>query len=386
MKDNEKKGTTNRIVLLTGELSGEIHGTNLVKSINSKYNIDFSGMGGRRLKQEGMEVVYDYNAISLMGISEIFTKTHHIISALNTIKRHIRDVRPLCVILVDFPGFNLRIAGYAKRLGIPVIYFIPPQVWAWHRSRVYKIKKYVDLVISILPFEKGFYREYRIEAKYVGHPFANIIKPTMARDEFFRMIDIDMGHPLITIMPGSRENEVLRHMPVLLSITDILKKRLDHVGIVLPVAENIPDRLIKDSISGRAITALRGYNYDALYHSDAAIIASGSATLEAAILGVPTAVIYKISTLSYLLAKMLVDVKFISLPNLIAGKEVFPEFIQHLDPEKIAERVIYMLNNDRVEIKKDLAYIKAELGGFDSYSMARDEIVSFLEHRYGTIS
>jgi len=386
LKDNEKKGTTNRIVLLTGELSGEIHGTNLVKSINSKYNIDFSGMGGRRLKQEGMEVVYDYNAISLMGISEIFTKTHHIISALNTIKRHIRDVRPLCVILVDFPGFNLRIAGYAKRLGIPVIYFIPPQVWAWHRSRVYKIKKYVDLVISILPFEKGFYREYRIEAKYVGHPFANIIKPTMARDEFFRMIDIDMGHPLITIMPGSRENEVLRHMPVLLSITDILKKRLDHVGIVLPVAENIPDRLIKDSISGRAITALRGYNYDALYHSDAAIIASGSATLEAAILGVPTAVIYKISTLSYLLAKMLVDVKFISLPNLIAGKEVFPEFIQHLDPEKIAERVIYMLNNDRVEIKKDLAYIKAELGGFDSYSMARDEIVSFLEHRYGTIS
>ncbi|HOJ70773.1 MAG TPA: lipid-A-disaccharide synthase [Syntrophorhabdaceae bacterium] len=386
MKDNEKKGTTNRIVLLTGELSGEIHGTNLVKSINSKYNIDFSGMGGRRLKQEGMEVVYDYNAISLMGISEIFTKTHHIISALNTIKRHIRDVRPLCVILVDFPGFNLRIAGYAKRLGIPVIYFIPPQVWAWHRSRVYKIKKYVDLVISILPFEKGFYREYGIEARYVGHPFANIIKPTMARDEFFRMIDIDMGHPLITIMPGSRENEVLRHMPVLLSITDILKKRLDHVGIVLPVAENIPDRLIKDSISGRAITALRGYNYDALYHSDAAIIASGSATLEAAILGVPTAVIYKISTLSYLLAKMLVDVKFISLPNLIAGKEVFPEFIQHLDPEKIAERVIYMLNNDRVEIKKDLAYIKAELGGFDSYSMARDEIVSFLEHRYGTIS
>jgi len=386
LKDNEKKGTTNRIVLLTGELSGEIHGTNLVKSINSKYNIDFSGMGGRRLKQEGMEVVYDYNAISLMGISEIFTKTHHIISALNTIKRHIRDVRPLCVILVDFPGFNLRIAGYAKRLGIPVIYFIPPQVWAWHRSRVYKIKKYVDLVISILPFEKGFYREYGIEARYVGHPFANIIKPTMARDEFFRMIDIDMGHPLITIMPGSRENEVLRHMPVLLSITDILKKRLDHVGIVLPVAENIPDRLIKDSISGRAITALRGYNYDALYHSDAAIIASGSATLEAAILGVPTAVIYKISTLSYLLAKMLVDVKFISLPNLIAGKEVFPEFIQHLDPEKIAERVIYMLNNDRVEIKKDLAYIKAELGGFDSYSMARDEIVSFLEHRYGTIS
>jgi len=386
LKDNEKKGTTNRIVLLTGELSGEIHGTNLVKSINSKYNIDFSGMGGRRLKQEGMEVVYDYNAISLMGISEIFTKTHHIISALNTIKRHIRDVRPLCVILVDFPGFNLRIAGYAKRLGIPVIYFIPPQVWAWHRSRVYKIKKYVDLVISILPFEKGFYREYGIEARYVGHPFANIIKPTMARDEFFRMIDIDMGHPLITIMPGSRENEVLRHMPVLLSITDILKKRLDHVGIVLPVAENIPDRLIKDSISGRAITALRGYNYDALYHSDAAIIASGSATLEAAILGVPTAVIYKISTLSYLLAKMLVDVKFISLPNLIAGKEVFPEFIQHLDPEKIAERVIYILNNDRVEIKKDLAYIKAELGGFDSYSMARDEIVSFLEHRYGTIS
>ncbi|MCX8109980.1 MAG: lipid-A-disaccharide synthase [Syntrophorhabdaceae bacterium] len=386
MKDNEKKGFTNRIVLLTGELSGELHATNLIKSIKSKYNIDFSGMGSRRLKEEGMNVVYDYNTISLMGISEIFTKINHIFSALNTIKRHIKDTKPLCVILIDFPGFNLRIASYAKGLGIPVVYFIPPQVWAWHKSRVYKIKKYVDLVISILPFEKEFYNGYGIDARYIGHPFANIIKPTMARDEFLKTMNIDGRYPLITIMPGSRENEVIKHMPVLLNTLDILKKRLGHVDIILPVAENIPDRLINSFIEGREIIAVRGNNYDALCHSDAAIISSGSATLEAAILGVPSVVIYRISTLSYLIAKILVDVRFISLPNLIAGREVFPEFIQHLDPEKIAERVIYMLNNGREEIKKSLDYIKAQLSGFDSYAMAGDEIIGFLENRYGTIS
>ncbi|MBP8626210.1 MAG: lipid-A-disaccharide synthase [Syntrophorhabdaceae bacterium] len=387
MKHNPEKSTRHRIILLTGELSGELHSVNLIRGIK-KYNFSLSGMGSDRLKEEGMEIVFDYRAISLMGISELLTRSHHILSALKTIKRHIRETKPILIILVDFPGFNLRIAEYAKRYDIPVIYFIPPQVWAWHKGRVYKIKKYVDLVLSILPFEKKFYEGYGVDVRYVGHPFAKTIKPTMTRDEFLAKTNIDKKTKVITIMPGSREDEISKHMPVLMRITHILKKNIEGLMVILPIAENIPDALIErfTNADHLPITLVRDCNHDALYHCDAAILASGSATLEAAILGAPTVVIYRVSTLSYMLAKMLVHVKYISLPNLIAGKEVFPEFIQHLDPEKIAEKVLYMLNIGRDGIKKDLDYIREEIGDYDSYGMAGDEIIRFLGHRYGAIS
>lgn len=386
MKDSIQKKQSKNIVILTGELSGEIHGANLIKCIKKIEDFNISGMGSKKLRQEGVDLILDYREISLMGISELFKKAIPIISALARIKKHIRETKPLLIILIDFPGFNLRIAKFAKGLGIPVVYFIPPQVWAWHKSRIKAIKKFIDLVICILPFEKTFYEDNGIDAKFIGHPFLETVRPALKRDEFLKILGIEGDEKIITIMPGSRENEVKKHIPVLMDTIRILKKRLGNFYSVLPIADNISEKLLHDPIKEEKIIPLKGLNHDALYNCDAAVIASGSATLEAAILGAPSVVIYKISSLSYFLARLLVDVKFISLPNIILEKELYPEIIQHLDPEKIAEKVLDMLNSGRDGIKKDVEYLKARLGSYGAYDRAAKEILDFLEKRYGTLS
>jgi lipid-A-disaccharide synthase len=372
---------------VTGELSGEIHGAHLVNKLKEVLDAEFSGVGSTRLEEAGVHIVCDYRNISLMGINEVFLKLRHIWIALRKIKNHIKDTRPSLVILVDFPGFNMRVARIAKRFNVPVAYFIPPQIWAWRKERIKKIKKFVDKVICILPFEKKYYDEEKIDATYVGHPFMDTVKPTLTKQEFYDRLGIKPGVHVITIMPGSREKEIEKHMPVLLETIEKMNLRLGEMEILLPLAESI-DRSKVEALNGTRIpmTYLEGMPYDALSHSDIAIIASGSAALEAAMLGTPSIVIYKIPRLSYFLAKLLVKAKFVSLPNIIAEKEVFPEFIQHLDPERIAERALYMLNNGREAVRKDLEEIRAKFDNSDSYDLTANAIVEFLTGRYGTIS
>jgi lipid-A-disaccharide synthase len=384
-KTNPKSNSAIKIVIIAGELSGEIHASHLVKALNSALYVEFSGIGSNMLREAGVHILYDYCNISLTGISEILGKLKYIREAYNTIKQHILKEKPSLLILVDFPGFNLRIAKLAKAHGVPVVYFIPPQVWAWRKSRIRKIRERVDKVICILPFEKQLYEEYGVDATYVGHPFMNTVKPTYSRAEFYEKMGID-GRPVITILPGSRENEVNKHMPVLLSIITKLEQQIRKPTILLPLAESIELHSVEKHLAGHhAIRTFKGLSYDALAYSDLAIAASGSVTLEAAILGTPTIVIYKISALSYFLAKLLVNVQYISLPNIIAGKEIFPEFIQELNPEKIAEKALYMLNNVQDNTKNDIESLKIKLGTFDSYQLAKNEIIQLLEQIYGTL-
>jgi lipid-A-disaccharide synthase len=385
-KTNSNKNSAIKIVIITGELSGEIHASHLVKSLRRTLHVEFSGMGSKKLHEAGVHIIYDYGNISVTGISEIFGKLKYIREAYNTIKQHIIREKPSLLILVDFPGFNLRIAKFAKAHHVPVVYFIPPQVWAWRKSRIRKIRERVDKVICILPFEKQLYEEYGVDATYIGHPFVNTVKPVYSRTEFYTKVGIEQKGPLITILPGSRENEIIKHMPILLSIITKLEQHIHKPAILLPLAENIELlRLEKHLAGNHTIRAFKGLSYDALAYSDLAIAASGSVTLEAAILGTPTIVIYKISPLSYILAKILVNVPHISLPNIIAGKEIFPEFIQQLNPEKIAEKALYMLNNGRDKIKNDIELLKIKLGTFDSYQLAKDEVIQLLEQIYGTL-
>jgi len=375
-----------KIIVLTGELSGEIHAYNLVKALSNSLRIEFSGMGSKMLQEAGTRIIYDYRNISVTGISEILGKLSYIREALNITKQHIVREKPSLLILVDFPGFNLKIAKFAKKHGVPVVYFIPPQVWAWRRSRIHKIHDRVDKVLCVLPFEKKLYEEYGIDATYVGHPFLNTVKPVFSKTEFYQNVGVEPEGPVITILPGSRENEVDKHMPILLSIITKLSQQVHNPTILLPLAENIDHHLVEKHFKGfHKIKVLKGWSYDAMAYSDIAIAASGSVTLEAAILGTPTIVIYKISPLSFFLAKMLVDVQYISLPNIIANKEVFPEFIQQLNPEKIAEKALYMLKNGRENIKDDIKTIRDKLGEFDSYQRAKDEILHIIERNYGSL-
>lgn len=375
-----------KIVVIAGEFSGEIHAFHLVEALKSSLPAQFSGIGSKKLQDAGMHIIYDYNNISLTGFSEIFGKLKYIREAYKAIKQHIVGHKPSLLILVDFPGFNLNIAKFAKAHHVPVVYFIPPQVWAWRKSRIRKIRLRTDKVLCILPFEEQLYKEFGVDATYVGHPFLNTVKPLYAREDFYRKIGIEQEGPIISILPGSRENEVNKHMPILLSIVAKLKQHFRKPTILLPLADNIDFTIMEKHLTGNpAIRMFKGMPYDAMAYSDLAIAASGSVTLEAAILGTPTIVIYKVSLLSYAIARMLVDVQYISLPNIIAGKEIFPEFIQKLNPETIAEKALYMLNNGQGQIKNDLETMKAKLGMFDSYQYAKDEIIRLIEQMYGTL-
>ncbi len=376
-----------KIVIVTGELSGEIHACHVVKKIGESLNIEFSGIGSKMLEEAGVHIVHDYRNISLMGINEIFPKLKHIWTAFRRIKNHLKHIKPSLVILVDFPGFNMRVAKMAKKYGIPVLYFIPPQIWAWRQRRIKTIKKIIDKVVCILPFEKKLYDAYDIDATYVGHPFANNVKPLLTKEEFIKKTAIQSKTPIITLMPGSRNNEIEKHMPILIKTIERISSHFNKPAILMPLAEGIDQKTVEAfNIGSIHINYLKGLTYEALSYCDIAIIASGSATMEAAILGAPTIVIYKISKISYIIAKLLVKSKYISLPNIIAGKEVFPEFIQNLDPEKIAEKALYMLNNGNDRIDMELIKIRAELGCMDSYELTKNTIIDFLQRTYGTIS
>jgi len=377
----------NKIVIVTGELSGEIHACNVIKKIKESLNIEFSGIGSNMLEEAGVQIIHDYKNISLTGINEIFPKLKHIWTAFRRIKNHLKHIKPSLVILVDFPGFNMRVAKIAKKYGIPVLYFIPPQIWAWRQGRIKTIKKIIDKVICILPFEKKLYDAYNIDATYVGHPFLNNVKPLLTKEEFINKVAIKSKIPIITLMPGSRNNEIVKHMPILIKTIESIAPHFNKPAILLPLAEGIDQNTVGAFNTGNIqINYLKGLTYEALSYCDVAIIASGSATMEAAILGTPTIVIYKISKLSYIIAKLLVKSKYISLPNIIAGKEIFPEFIQDLDPEKIAEKALYMLNNGTDRIDEELTKIRKELDNMDSYELTKNTIIDFLQKTYGTLS
>ena len=384
-RDLPSEGFNKKVVLITGELSGEVHALHLVEALKGAVPFEWSGIGSSKLAGAGVRIIYDYGKISLTGLSEIFAKLKYIREAFEALKRHIQEERPSLIILVDFPGFNLKVARLAKRYGIPVIYFIPPQIWAWRQSRIKQIKKFVDRVICILPFEKELYDRFGIDAAYIGHPFTNTVKPTLTREGFLDMIGVKGATTLITIMPGSRENEMEKHMPLLMEVVKKLGERFDNLKVILPLADSVDDSVaLKYCAEG--ITFLKGHAYDALSYCDLAIVASGSATLEAAILGAPTIVVYKVSRISYLIARAVVRIKYISLPNIIRGEEVFPEFIQRIDVEDVAKKASYMLENGRKGIEKDVEEVKKRLGSYDSYRLAGESVVQFLEHRYGAIS
>jgi lipid-A-disaccharide synthase len=380
----------NQVVIVTGELSGETHAASLVEALAANSGLAFSGIGGPVLARAGVRVIYDYKNISIVGISEVLSKLGHILQALRVLKKHLMETMPGLLILVDFPGFNLLlVAGMAKKLGIPVVYFIPPQVWAWHEGRVRKIKANVDLVLSILPFEEAFFRRHGIRVSYVGHPYTQTVRPVHEKARFYEMWDVNPSAPVICLMPGSRQNEARKHMPVLLEVLDRLDRDLGKYTVLLPVADTLDAGFFAPFVDRRNnVRLIKGFAHDCLAHSHAALIASGSATLEAAILGVPSVVIYKVSTLSYLIARLVTKVRYISLPNLIAGEEVFPEFIQSLDPEEIAKAMISMLNNDGPAVREKLERIKNGLAasGPDSYQIAGREILRFLEYKYGPLS
>ena len=362
MTDGE---TRKNIVIIAGETSGDFHGAHLVRAIRKKdSNIDFCGIGGERLRSEGVELLMDAHEISVVGITEVFAKLPKVFSGISEIKKTYKTLRPDLIILIDFPDFNLHIAKLAKKQGVPVLYYISPQIWAWRSGRIKKIRQYVNQMAVILPFEEDYYRQRNVAASFVGHPLLDYYA-----EQDTVTLDDNPGDLVIGMLPGSRRSEIEKNLPVMLAAAPRIQEAFPGIRFLISIAPGIDaewvSRFITPYLKNYRVEQVAGAVQQVFEKSSLILAASGTVTLETAIFGVPMIIIYRISEISYRLGRALVDVEHIGLVNIIAGERVVPELIQaDANPAGIAREAVDILNHtDRLEqVRHKLKSVRHRLG------------------------
>jgi lipid-A-disaccharide synthase len=372
------------VIIITGEVSGDIYGgllaTELMK-LDPAMRI--SGVGGERMRAAGVETFLDSDDLSVVGFWEAIVRLGRLHRALRSVKAHIRSQKPDLVIFIDYPGMNLRLSKFTKKLGIKVMYYVSPQVWAWGRNRVKIIRRNVDKMVVILPFEAAFYKNEGVDATYVGHPLIDLVNTHLDRAAFLDALAIPPGSRLVTLMPGSRPQEIKNHMEPLLETAAHLRRILPGLRFVvvsLPGSADLVRRAVGDDAED--ITVTSRYGYEALRYSDLAIACSGTATLEAALLGTPMIVIYKLALFSWAVGRLIVRVPYISLANLIAGQQVVPEFIQGaVDPRVLAREAADILADGgrRERMIAQLAAVRGKLGSGGASARAAEEALALVK-------
>lgn len=356
-----------RIMISAGEASGDIHAAAVTAAIK-KLNPDAEvfGMGGDALRNAGGEVLFDIKEHGVMGFAEIICKLPALFRLRNNFVKVMEQRRPDCLIVVDYPGFNMKIAKIAHEKGIPVVSYISPSAWAWHRSRAKKVAKIVDKVAAIFPFEYDVYHEAGADTVFVGHPLLDIVKTSMPRQEAEAFAGKRAGRKLILLMPGSRLMEIEKMLPTLLEAAKLLQQQLPEVDFTMPRAGTIPLSLLESKIkaAGVQVKITEGHNYDVFSVADLALATSGTVTLEAALCGLGSIIVYRTSAINAFIARRVINIPDIGLPNIVAGRHILPELLQEdFTPEKVAQEALHLLEPERnAQMKKDLAYVKERLG------------------------
>ncbi|SDE44226.1 lipid-A-disaccharide synthase [Riemerella columbipharyngis] len=348
--------------IIAGEASGDLHGSNLMKALKEKdANAEFRFWGGDLMAEQGGALVKHYRSLAFMGFVEVIQNLNTILNNIKFCKQDIKAFSPDVLILIDYPGFNLRIAKFAKSLGIKVVYYISPQLWAWKEGRVNTIKKYVDEMLVILPFEKEFYAKHNVDAHFVGHPLLDAISdlPPIDAETFRKENHLD-DREIIALLPGSREQEVKKMLDIMLSVRPYFKE----YQFVIAGAPSLPKSFYK-AFTDDNVHFVSNQTYDLLRCARSALVTSGTATLETALLNVPEVVCYRGSKISYLIAKRLVKhIRYISLVNLIMDKEVVTELIQNdLTTEHLIRELRLTLDQNREKILSDYHLLRKKLGG-----------------------
>lgn len=351
-----------QILISAGEASGENYGAMLMAELRrlTGREIQFFGVGGEKMRAAGFETVVDSGRVAAVGITEVIKHVATIYREFFRTVAVARERRPDVAVLIDFPDFNLRFAGKLHEMGVPVVYFVSPQLWAWKQRRIWRVKKFVDRMLVIFPFEQDYYRERSVNAEYVGHPLADLAPPQIPREVFAHEHGLDLAKQWIALLPGSRKREVLLNLPVMLEAAGKLGAEYEYL---VPVASTLSHEWMKQQI-GPARVHLVSDARAALLHARASVVASGTATVEAALIGNPFIVVYRVSGLSYAIGKRLVKVKNFGMVNLIAGTEIVPELIQS---NFTAENVVELLHNlipdgpRRTEMIRDLAGVQSKL-------------------------
>jgi len=335
------------IVIITGESSGELYGALLAREIKRLYpQVRLWGIGGSRMKQEGVSLIS--NITSALGAFEVITSLRRLKITLDKTISFIKEMRPDLVILIDYPDFNIRVAKEAKRLGIKILYYVSPQVWAWRKHRVKIIAELVDRMAVLLPFEKAIYEEAGLRCEFVGHPVMEEIE-NISKDNSREALGISEKERIIALLPGSRHNELKRHLPLIIESVKKIKAEFKEFGFALPLAPNLDSTKYEgrlNELKDLGVRIIDGKPLEVLSASESAVVASGTASFQAAMLGIPIVVIYRLNALSYILGRILIDVKYITLVNLILNRPVIPELIQlRATPENIFMEIKRLLTD-----------------------------------------
>ncbi|MBQ8418167.1 MAG: lipid-A-disaccharide synthase [Phascolarctobacterium sp.] len=371
-----------KVLISAGEASGDIHAaavTAAIKKIDPTTEV--FGMGGDALRNAGGEVLFDIKDHGVMGFVEVLKKLPDLFKLRDDFSRVMDERKPDCLITVDYPGFNMKLAKLAHDKGIPVVSYIAPSAWAWHKSRAKNVAKIVDKVACIFPFEYDVYKEAGANVEFVGHPLVDIVKPSMSEEAAYAFAGKQPGRKLILLMPGSRLMEIEKMLPTLLEAAKLIKKQLPEVDFVMPRAGTIPISLLEEKIkaSNVDVRITEGNNYDLFNVADLALATSGTVTLEAALCGLGSVIVYRTNPLTYFIAKMVVNIPHIGLPNIVAGRGVLPELIQNdFTPARVAQEAIGLLEEERnAQMKKDLAYVKERLGKPGAVGRVAELVLSF---------
>ena len=359
---------TVKVFISAGEASGDLHGSHLVRAlINRDADTQVVCLGGPLLREAGAHVLVENRDLAVVGVSEVLGSAQTIYKAWKKIRSHILVSRPDVVVLIDFPDFNFLLGRLAKRLGTRVVYYIGPQIWAWRSGRAKSLTKFVDEMAVILPFEPGFYESYKIKVHYVGHPLLDAAEKAISREEASDRYRPENNARLVGLLPGSRHSEIHALLHLLLESASKLKNALPDIAFLLPVAPTMDARSISEEAAryNLPVRLVIGDTYGAIRACDLIIAASGTVTLEAAILGTPMIIVYRVSALSYLVGRRLIKLKHVGLPNLIAGREIVPELLQEqASSERIANEALTFLNySGKLDLQRqELAMIRRALG------------------------
>lgn len=335
------------LAVIAGETSGDLHCSGVIKELK-KMNPKLSifGVGGNLMQSAGVELLYNCNDISVMGFLEVIKHLPRLLKVEKNLKKEIRLRNPEKILLVDYPGFNLRIAKFARKIGIKVLYYISPQIWAWKKGRIAKIKNSVDKMFVVFPFEKKIYENENIDVEFVGHPLLEEIKIKTSKSVFKKKNNLN-AKKIVALLPGSRLQEIEKIFPIMLKAIEKLKKTHD-VDVLVPIAGNRKKEDFKKYLRKNSeIIFIENQTYEAVKFADVAIVTSGTATLETALLGTPFAVVYKTSWLTYFISKIFIQIKNIGLVNIVADREIVPEFIQNRLKSKNLLRFIKNVLDDK---------------------------------------
>ncbi len=372
------------LMFVAGEASGDMHAAHLIDEIKKiDPSITFSGLGGKEMQRTGVEVFHDLTKMAVIGVSEVIRHYDTFKQIFDMILAKILERRPDAVVLVDYPGFNLRLAKELKKHDIKVIYYISPQVWAWKKNRIYDIEKYVDRMLVLFEFEKDFYAKHGVDVTFVGHPLVDMVKTTNSRSDIHKKLKLDTKKRTIGILPGSRLKEIEKNLPSMIEAVHLLNEKFADLQFILVKADTIKDNQLEQYLFNKPgnLEIITENNYNGINACDFCMVASGTATLETALLEKPMVIIYKTTWLTYILARIFVKISHIGLVNIVAGKEIAPECIQHeANGENIANKLAAIINDEKriASIKNDLRQIRVALGSNGASLKAAKKVLQII--------